>query len=102
VSGNKIIALHPLTIDLELKFFLNFQGYSLNDVLPENTHIPVKRVVNQNACDENESVKTIVHPSIIEMGSLVARLLNVQLAGIDIITTNITKPLAETNGIIMN
>jgi len=100
ITGDKIISLHPIIIDPELLSFLKLQGYHLHDILPQNKSIPVKRVVNQNSCYENESVRTIVHPTIIEMGSKIAKLLNVQLAGIDIICKNITEPLNRGNGVI--
>ncbi len=100
VNDRKFRSLHPLTIDLDSKFFLRSQGYGVHDVLPENRRIAVKRVVNQNSCYENESVKSIVHPSIIEMGARMTGLFHVQLAGVDLITPDITKPLAETRGIM--
>ena len=100
VQSEEIISLHTLTIDFELKMCLYSQGYRLNNVIPKNKTIHVKNVVNQNSCIDNISVKELVHPKIIEMGSHITKLLGVKLAGIDIICKDITKPLHETNGII--
>lgn len=100
VSAHKPRSLHPLTIDLDSKYFLHSQGYGVNAVLPEKKRIPVKRVVNQNSCYENESVTSIVHPGIIKMGAQMTRLFGVQLAGVDIITPDITRPLVEAGGIM--
>lgn len=95
-----IIALHPLTVDAELKAHLQATGYDLKRVLAKDQSIAVKRVVNQNSRYENESVRGLVHPDIVKSGEQIVRLLHIELAGIDLICKDITKPLDEHNGVV--
>jgi glutathione synthase/RimK-type ligase-like ATP-grasp enzyme len=100
INGEKITSLHPLKIDWEMRCYLKAKGYRLSQVLPKNEIMQVKRVVSQNSSRENQSVNSDVHPDTIKMGSEIAKLLNIQLAGIDVMTEDITRPLSEANGVI--
>ncbi|MGH7494843.1 MAG: cyanophycin synthetase [bacterium] len=100
MNPGAIISLHPLAIDAELKNHLRATGYHLKHVLAKGKSIAAKRVVNQNSRYENESVRAIVHPEIIKSGEHIARLLQIELAGIDLICKDITRPLAQENGVV--
>ncbi len=100
VSGQEITALSALRIDADCKRTLQESGFSLQSVLPENKTIRVKKVANHNSRYENHSVTKQVHPEIIQLGSEIASRYRIELAGLDIITTDISKPLAATSGVI--
>ena len=100
LKGDPVLALHPLVIDYECKLNLADQGHSLNYVPGNGERVSVKTVVNQNRISENESVRDIVHPSIIKAGSEIARLFNLKLVGVDLITTDVTQPLEAVKGVI--
>ncbi|KPK29056.1 MAG: hypothetical protein AMJ61_00535 [Desulfobacterales bacterium SG8_35_2] len=100
LKGDPIIALSPLEIDYECILNLQHLGYSLSHIPNKSEKIPVKTAVNQNRCTENESLKQGVHPSIIVMGTNIAKLLNWKLLGVDLITTDISKPLDEVQGVV--
>ncbi len=100
MNNGTIISLHPIIVDAELKNHLRVTGYHLKDVLANEKSIAVKHVVNQNSCHENESVRKIVHPEIIKMGEQIARLMQIELAGIDLICKDITKPLDKSNSVV--
>lgn len=100
LSSDSIISLSPITIDLELTNYLNLNRISINDIPAKDEVVSLKRVVNQNSYQENESVKETVHDSIVEMGAKISKLLNVQLAGIDIISDDLSAPFHRNNLVI--
>lgn len=95
-----IRALSPLTIDYECRLCLTEQGRRLSDVPAAGERVSLKTVVNQNAATENETVTHEVHSDIVAMGAKIARLFQLELVGVDLITTDITRPLRETGGVI--
>lgn len=100
LQAPEIIALSPLEIDYECKLCLQQQGYSLGYRPGAGEKIALKTVVNQNTAAENESVRQVVHPSTIKIGAEIADLFKLKLVGVDLITPDITRPLAEVGGVI--
>ena len=93
------LAVQPLVVDVEMKRCLAEQGLTLSSVLAAGRRVLVKDVVNENTAAENSSVRDRVHPDTIRRGAEIARLLRIRLAGHDVITTDISRPLAETGGV---
>ena len=91
-------ALSPLTKDLECVFNLQSQGMTPRDTPAANQRIVVKSVVNQNSRRENHRVPEQVHPSIVEAGRRLVTTLGLQLAGLDIMTSEVGVPLADSGG----
>jgi D-alanine-D-alanine ligase-like ATP-grasp enzyme len=91
-------ALSPLTKDLECVFNLQSQGLTPRDTPVAQQRIVVKSVVNQNSRWENHRVLEQVHPSIEEAGSRLVTTLGLRLAGLDIMTSEIGVPLADSGG----
>ena len=61
--------------------------------------VTVKVVVNENTAQENSNVRDRIHPDTIRRGAEIAHLLRIRLAGHDVITTDISRPLEETGGV---
>jgi len=99
LRGAAPLSMQPLVVDVELKRCLAEQGLSLSSVIAGGTRVTVKGVVNENTAAENSSVRDRVHPDTIRRGAEIARLLRIRLAGHDVITTDISRPLAETGGV---
>ena len=90
-----IVALSPLNLDIDCRNHLLMQSLTLKS-RPEKGHrIEVKRVVNENAARDNRSVRTQVHPEIVQAGARLVRDLNVKLAGLDVIAEDLAAPLSE-------
>lgn len=100
LSDPIIAALSPIMEDVELKLHLQKNGYHPGTVLAAGQQIAVKKVCNQNRRDENHSVREAVHPEIIAAGKKITELFGLKLSGVDVITTDITRPLSETGGVI--
>ncbi len=99
LQGVAPLAVQPIVVDVELKRCLADQRLSLSSVLAADRRIMIKAPVNENTAAENSSVRERVHPDTIRRGAEIARLLRIRLAGHDVITTDISRPLDETGGV---
>lgn len=93
----------PLTkifINDESERLIAEQGYTLDSIPEANQVIYLKYTANLStggtAIDRTEDI----HYSIVEMAKRAARVIGLDVAGIDLITTDITKPIEETGGAI--
>lgn len=90
-----------LTVDLDMKRTLQKQGLSFRSVPNEGTVITLKTVVNENCGADNTTATPLLCDAIIDAGAIAARALQVRLAGVDLITTDPTRPLTETGGALL-
>lgn len=86
-----------IKIDETTNRALEIQGYNLKSVPPAGEKILVRLNANISTGGESHNVTDIVHPKTKEICRRAARLIGLEIAGIDIITTDISQPL-ETNG----
>lgn len=87
-----------IKIDDNTPLVLKRQKYALNSVPKKGQKIFVRMTGNISAGGISVDVTDIVHPSIIALCKEIARYTNLDVVGVDIITTDITKPLSETGG----
>lgn len=99
-QGDDIVSLFTVDIDQDCRAALRDQGLDLGSRPAAGRTIAVKRVVNQNAAKDNVEVTDQVHASIIATGIRGSAELGLQLSGVDVLTTDIGKPLEETGGVI--
>jgi cyanophycin synthetase len=100
LSGTPITALCALGLDADTENTLTRQGLNASSVLPQGKSVIVKTACNQNNSEQNHDVTSLVHPKIRRMGSQLVRQLGVQLAGVDLITPDISVPLDEAGGVV--
>lgn len=100
LSSKQVTALSPLTIDLDCKSTLRHKRMNLKSMPKKDDRIIVKSVINQNASRDNHVVREKVHPSIIKMGENLTAFLGIKLAGLDLIATDISIPLSDSEGLI--
>jgi cyanophycin synthetase len=89
-----------LIMDEETRNTLEAHGLTPASVPAAGERVVVRQAVNDNSSSENERLDPLPHPSIIAQGATAAAVVGVALAGVDLITTDIARPLAETGGII--
>lgn len=87
--------------DDEMRLSLAGQGLTLHSVPDLGQPVSLKHVINENNASENHRVTDAVHPSFVELGILIAKQLGIDLAGIDIIAPDISRP-AESQVFVMN
>ena len=89
-----------LRLDLDCLFTLRRAGLTLRSVPGAGAHITVKTVANDNGAHENWTVRDGVAPAVVREAAAAGAALRVRLAGVDVITPDISRPLAAVDGAI--
>ena len=88
--------LNPVRIDSAARLELTRQGFDAQSVIPEGKEVLIQRNGNVafDCTDE-------VHPDIIAMAALAAQAVGLDIAGIDLVAEDISKPLSAQGGAIV-
>lgn len=90
------ITIDKLTLDL-----LEKQGYAMDSVLPAGKRVFLRATANLStggiAVDRTDEI----HPENVWLFSRVAKIIGLDIAGIDVVTDDISQPLRDTNGVIV-
>lgn len=87
--------------DLDMKRTLSDQNLSWRSVPKEGQTVVLKTVINENMREDNETVVNEVAPAVIDSARQAADVLGVRLAGVDIITPDISRKLDDVGGVIL-
>jgi len=90
---------HPLNVirlDSAARLEVGRQGYSAESV-PE----PGKTVIIQRSGNVSLDVTDLVHPSVASAVTLAARVVGLDIAGVDLVASDISRPLEEQGGAIV-
>jgi cyanophycin synthetase len=90
-----------LRVDIDMQRTLARQGLSLSSVLAKGAVVTLKTAINENRGDDNETVTEQLSAALIEDAGRAASVSGLRLAGVDVLTRDATKPLAETGGVIL-
>lgn len=93
--------LTQISINELTKNIIAAKGYSLESVPPKGQKLILKDTANLSTGGTAEDVTDVVHPSTVFMAERVSRIIGLDVCGIDVMTTDISKSLAETNGAIL-
>ncbi|WP_097067793.1 cyanophycin synthetase [Nitrosovibrio sp. Nv4] len=88
--------LNPVSVDGITIMEVVRQGFTINSVPPAGLEVLIQRNGN-HAFDVTDEV----HPSIAAAASLAARIIGLDIAGIDLVARDISRPLAEQGGAIV-
>jgi cyanophycin synthetase len=93
--------LTQIEVDQNSLQLLSRQGYTLDTVLPAREICYLKATANIStggiAIDRTDDI----HPENIWLAQRVAKIIGLDIAGIDIVTLDITRPLREIDGVIV-
>ncbi len=93
--------LTKIELDDSTAEMLNNQGFSLNTILRSDEVCYLRATANLStggiAIDRTDEI----HPDTVWLAERVSRIIDLDVAGIDVITTDITKTLAEVDGTIV-
>jgi cyanophycin synthetase len=93
--------LTKITIDKTALNVLGKQGYELTSILPQGAIAYLRATANLStggiAVDRTEEI----HPENVWIAQRVAKLIGLDIAGIDVVTDDIRKPLKEVDGVIV-
>ncbi|WP_353189403.1 cyanophycin synthetase [Pandoraea pnomenusa] len=88
--------LNRVRIDSSARLELKRQGFDADSVPPEGKHVLIQR--NGNVAFD---VTDRIHPSVAAHASLAARIVGLDIAGVDLVAEDISRPLVEQRGAIV-
>ena len=89
-----------IEIDNDLIQTLEGQGYGLSTVLARNAEARLRTVANWSLGGTAIDVTDMVHPDNVDMALRAAITIGIDVAGVDLITTDVSRPYYETGGAI--
>lgn len=93
--------LTAIQVDADTLTILDEKNLSLETVLAQDDVLLLKHTANLSSGGTATDVTNIVHPQNITLAERIARLLNLDICGIDIISKDIKQPLNENNGAVI-
>lgn len=93
--------LTSITIDDITMKLLELKGYTLNSVISKGEILVVKDTANLSTGGTSVDVTDIVHPSIVFMAERISRVVDLDICGIDFMTNDISSPVYETRGAVL-
>jgi len=93
--------LTMITINELTKTIIKDAGYTEDSVLPKEERLILKDTANLSTGGTAEDITDIVHPANIAMVERISKIIDLDICGVDIMTSDITKPLTETGGAVL-
>jgi cyanophycin synthetase len=93
--------LTAIKIDDQTENILVKKGYTLQTVIAAGEELWLKPTANLSTGGTATDVTDLVHPSNIFMCERIARIIGLDICGIDIMADNLTDPIAENGGAIL-
>jgi cyanophycin synthetase len=90
--------LTRISVDEESIGYAAEQGFSLTDVPPAETRVLLKRTGNMSTGGISIDRTEEIHPENAEIAELAARVVGLDIAGIDFVCPDISLPVRETGG----
>jgi cyanophycin synthetase len=93
--------LSPIPLDPISLAVLASQGLALDSIPDKGNKVLIRKNANLSTGGTAKDVTDLVHPQVATLAISAARQLGLDISGVDIITSDISKPLAETNGAVV-
>ncbi len=93
--------LTKITINDLTKTIIAAKGYTEDSVPAKDERVILKDTANLSTGGTAEDVTDIVHPSNVSMCERISKIIDLDICGIDIMTTDISQPLNETGGAVL-
>ncbi|WP_422106148.1 cyanophycin synthetase [Winogradskyella sp.] len=93
--------LTQITVNELTQTIIKDAGYTLDSVIAEGEKLVLKDTANLSTGGTAEDVTDIIHPANIAMAERISKIIDLDICGIDVMTTDISKPLAETGGAVL-
>jgi cyanophycin synthetase len=90
------ITTNELTINI-----IKEAGYSLESVIAQGERLILKDTANLSTGGTAEDITDIIHPANVSMAERISKIIDLDICGIDIMTTDISKPISETGGAVL-
>ncbi|MDG0973047.1 MAG: cyanophycin synthetase [Crocinitomicaceae bacterium] len=93
--------LTQITVNELTKTILKDKNYSLDTVIENGEVLVLKDTANLSTGGTAEDITDIIHPANVSMAERISKIIDLDICGIDIMTTDISKPLSETGGAVL-
>lgn len=93
--------LTKITVNELTTTIIKDAGYTLNSVLAQGEKLILKDTANLSTGGTAEDITDIIHPANVSMAERISKIIDLDICGIDIMTSDITKPLSETGGAVL-
>jgi cyanophycin synthetase len=93
--------LTQIDIDDHTEKLLSRSGLTVDSVPPKDEVIYLKATANLSTGGTATDVTEVVHPYNVFMAERISRIIDLDICGIDIMTDDITQPLSETGGAVL-
>ncbi|MDP5102084.1 MAG: Mur ligase family protein, partial [Nonlabens sp.] len=90
-----------ITVNALTQTIITAAGYTLDIILPDGERLILKDTANLSTGGTAEDVTDVVHPVNVSMAERISKIIDLDICGIDIMTTDISLPLTETNGAVL-
>ena len=93
--------LTEITIDRDTTDLLEKLGYTLDSIPKKNEIVYLKSTANLSTGGTSIDVTDMMHPENIFLSERISRVIGLDVCGIDIMAENLTQPLKENGGVIL-
>ncbi len=93
--------LTAITINELTKTIISDAGYTPDSVLAEGEMLILKDTANLSTGGTAEDVTDIVHPANVAMAERISKIIDLDICGIDVMTSDISQPLSDTGGAVL-
>ncbi|MEZ4803361.1 MAG: cyanophycin synthetase [Gelidibacter sp.] len=93
--------LTQITVNDLTQSIIKANGYTLDSILEKDKRLLLKDTANLSTGGTAEDVTDIVHPANVFMAERISKIIDLDICGIDVMTTDISKPLEETGGAVL-
>jgi len=93
--------LTEIIIDRDLLDLLHKRSYTLESVPPVGEQVFLKSTANLSTGGTSVDVTDMVHPQNVFFCERISRIIGLDICGIDIMAENLTQPLTENGGVVL-
>ncbi len=93
--------LTEITVDRDTTDLLEKKGYNLNTIPKKDEIVYLKSTANLSTGGTSIDITDMIHPENIFLAERIARVIGLDVCGIDIMAKNLTQPLKETGGVVL-
>ncbi|UCD62033.1 MAG: cyanophycin synthetase [Flavobacteriaceae bacterium] len=93
--------LTAITINELTKTIIADAGYTTDSVLKEGERLILKDTANLSTGGTAEDVTDIIHPANVSMAERISKIIDLDICGIDVMTSDISQPLSDTDGAVL-
>lgn len=93
--------LTEITVDRDTLDLLAKKNYTLDSVPPQGETVYLKSTANLSTGGTSIDVTDLVHPQNVFISERISRIIGLDICGIDIMAENLTQPLPENGGVVL-